>query len=83
MSNIYCLSFFGRNPSDSFAWCENFSDISGASEILSYFDNKAQVSSTENKVNSPFLYPLKTPENRKVLLCFQGLEKRCIGKKMG
>ena len=27
----------------------------------------------------PFLYPLKTSENRKVFWCFQGVEKGCIG----
>ena len=26
--------------------------------------------------NAPFLYPLKTSENRKVFLCFQGVEKK-------
>ena len=31
--------------------------------------------------NAPFLYPLKTSENRKVFWCFQGLEKGCIGNK--
>ena len=31
--------------------------------------------------NAPFLYPLKTSENRKVFLCFQGVEKGCIGNK--
>ena len=31
--------------------------------------------------NTLFLYPLKTSENRKVLLCFQGVEKGCIGNK--
>ena len=30
--------------------------------------------------NAPFLYPLKT-ENRKVLWCFQGVDKGYIGKK--
>ena len=30
--------------------------------------------------NSPFLYPLKTSENRKVFY-FQGLEKECTGNK--
>ena len=30
--------------------------------------------------NAPFLYPLKTSENRKVFWCFQGVEKGCIGK---
>ena len=29
--------------------------------------------------NAPFLSPLKTSENRKVFLCFQGVEKGCIG----
>ena len=29
--------------------------------------------------NPPFLYPLKTSENRKVFWCFQGVEKGCIG----
>ena len=29
--------------------------------------------------NSSFLYPLKTSENRKVLWCFQGVEKGFIG----
>ena len=29
--------------------------------------------------NTPFLYPLKTSENRMVFWCFQGVEKRCIG----
>ena len=29
--------------------------------------------------NAPFLYPLKTLENRKVFCCFQGVEKGCIG----
>ena len=29
--------------------------------------------------NTPFLYPLKTSENRKVFWSFQGVEKRCIG----
>ena len=28
--------------------------------------------------NAPFLYPLKTSENRKVFWCFQGVEKGCI-----
>ena len=31
--------------------------------------------------NSPFFYPLKTPEDRKVFWCFQGIEKWCIGNK--
>ena len=31
--------------------------------------------------NAPFLYPLKTSENRRVFLCFQGVEKECIGNK--
>ena len=31
--------------------------------------------------NAPFLYPLKTPENRKVFWCFQGVDKGCIGNK--
>ena len=30
--------------------------------------------------NAPFLYPLKTSENLTVFGCFQGVEKRCIGK---
>ena len=29
--------------------------------------------------NAPFLYPLKSSENRKVFRCFQGAEKGCIG----
>ena len=29
--------------------------------------------------NAPFLYPLKTSENRKVFWCFQRVEKGCIG----
>ena len=29
--------------------------------------------------NAPFLYPLKTSENRNVYWCFQGLGKGCIG----
>ena len=29
--------------------------------------------------NAPFLYPLKTSENRKVFWCFQGVDKGCIG----
>ena len=29
--------------------------------------------------NAPFLYPLKTTENRKVFWYFQGVEKGCIG----
>ena len=29
---------------------------------------------------APFLYPLKTSENRKVFWCFQRSEKGCIGK---
>ena len=29
--------------------------------------------------NEPFLYPLKTSENREDFWCFQGLEKGCIG----
>ena len=28
--------------------------------------------------NAPFLYPLKSSENRKVFWCFQGVEKGCI-----
>ena len=28
-----------------------------------------------------FLYPLKTSENRKVFLCFHGVEKKYIGNK--
>ena len=31
--------------------------------------------------NKPFLYPLKTSENLKVLWCFQGVKKGCIGNK--
>ena len=31
--------------------------------------------------NAPFLYPLKTSENRKVFWCFQGVDKGCIGNK--
>ena len=31
--------------------------------------------------NAPFLYPLKTSENRKVFWCFQGMEKGCMGDK--
>ena len=30
--------------------------------------------------NAPFLYPLKTSENRKIFWCFQGMEKGGIGK---
>ena len=29
--------------------------------------------------NAPFLYPVKTSENRTAFWCFQGVEKRCIG----
>ena len=29
--------------------------------------------------NAPFLYPLKTSENRTVCWCFQGVKKGCIG----
>ena len=29
--------------------------------------------------SAPFLYSLKTSENRKAFWCFQGVEKRCIG----
>ena len=29
--------------------------------------------------NAPFLYPLKTSKNLEVFLCFQGVEKECIG----
>ena len=29
--------------------------------------------------NAPFLYPLKLSENRKIISCFQGVEKGCIG----
>ena len=29
--------------------------------------------------NAPFPYPLKTSENRKIFLCFQGVEEGCIG----
>ena len=31
--------------------------------------------------NTPFLYPLKTSENLKVVWCFQGVQKGCIGNK--
>ena len=31
--------------------------------------------------NAPFLYPLKTSENLTVFLCFQELQKECIGDK--
>ena len=31
--------------------------------------------------NAPFLYSLKTSENRKAFWCFQGVEKGCIGSK--
>ena len=30
-------------------------------------------------LNAPFLYPLKTSENRNVFWYFQGVEERCIG----
>ena len=33
--------------------------------------------------NVPFLYPLKVSENRKVIWCFQRVEKGCIGNKWG
>ena len=29
--------------------------------------------------NAPFLYPLKTSENRKFFWCFQGVDEGCIG----
>ena len=32
--------------------------------------------------NAPFLYPQKTSENLTVLLCFQEVEKGCIGKEL-
>ena len=32
--------------------------------------------------NAPFLYPLKTAENFTVFWCFEGLEKRCIGREL-
>ena len=32
--------------------------------------------------NAPFLYPLKTIENRKIFLCFQGVEKGCIENRL-
>ena len=31
--------------------------------------------------NASFLYPLKRSENRKIFLCFQGVDKGCIGNK--
>ena len=31
--------------------------------------------------NAPFLYLLKTSENRKIFRCFQGVEKGCIANK--
>ena len=31
--------------------------------------------------NAPFLYPLKTRENRKIFWCFPGVEKGCIRNK--
>ena len=31
--------------------------------------------------NAPFLYPLKTSQNRKIFWCFQEVEKGCIGNK--
>ena len=31
--------------------------------------------------NAPFLYPLKTSENRNVFRCFQKVEKECMGNK--
>ena len=31
--------------------------------------------------NAPIFYPLKTSENRKVFLCFQGVEKGSIENK--
>ena len=31
--------------------------------------------------NEPFLYPLKTSENRKIFRCFNGVQKGCIGNK--
>ena len=31
--------------------------------------------------NAPFFYPLKVSENLRVFLCFQGVEKGCIGNK--
>ena len=31
--------------------------------------------------NAPFLYSLRTSENRRAFLCFQGVEKWCIWKK--
>ena len=31
--------------------------------------------------NAPFMYPLKTSENRKGYWCLQGVQKGCIGNK--
>ena len=47
---------------------------------LDYFINRYNKSTHFNPFfpNAPFLYPLKTSENRKVFWCFQGVEKECI-----
>ena len=49
------------------------------SSILNNFFKKNRINPFVS--NTPFLYPLKALENRKVFWCFQGVEKGCIGNK--
>ena len=57
--------------------------------FLSFFENNFEHSTVVCIIsfinpfvpNAPFRYPLETSGNLKVLWCFQGLEKGCIGNK--
>ena len=43
------------------------------------FSTKTSIHRNLFAPNASFLYPLKTSENLTVFLCFQGVEKGCIG----
>ena len=56
-------------------------NTSGKATLWTFHQNKSLNDLELNAFgpNAPFLYPLKKSENLKVFLCFQGVEKECIG----
>ena len=58
-----------------------FFDNKHSRKLISYVSHfKVHYSDFNRFVsNAPFLYSLKTSQNRKIFWCFQGLEKECIG----
>ena len=63
-------------------YCFNLLNMSAKLKLFeNYFIDFIEASINSFIPNGPFLYPLKTSENRKVFWCFQGVEKGCIRNK--